>query len=378
MTALRNWIVAIVCLTGLLLGPATCPAGDPEPGAPGGAAGAGTSDVIHALGRLEPDLGVIDVTAGAFEQRIQAVLVQEGERVSRDQPLVRLVGYDAQEAEVAWLEERVKTARDQVVRERELREVRMSEAAIRRDQTRTRDVEEIKILEHQILALTAELEYRSGELDRAHTLNTEDVVSEQTYGLKRLEAATARENLNAAKVKLERQRALADLNQKAAQAEQAAILAESRARELAIGLGNLQQELILSQKKLETFDITSPLQGEILTILSRPGEIPSGDVPILKMADIRTMVAIAEVYETALSKVRVGQKAVVTSPALPGKLTGTVVHVSRLIFKRTIKDIDPYQPADYRVAEVRVRLDDAETAARYIQLQVDVELAGSP
>ena len=145
-----------------------------------------------------------------------------------------------------------------------------------------------------------------------------------------------------------------------------------------MGIGSLQQELVLSRKKLEIYNISSPVQGEILTVLSRAGEVPGGDLPILKMADIRTMVAIAEIYETDISKVRLGQKAIITSKALPAKLTGTVVHISRLIFKRTIRDIDPYQPTDYRVAEVRIRLDDAKTAARYIQLQVDVELVGTP
>ena len=351
--------------------PMTCPATESAP------SGKDPGTEIHALGRLEPDLGVIDLSAAAGEQRIRSVLVREGETVTKDQPLVELVGYEAQKAAVTWLEQQVKTARNRTEQERSLRQVLMEEAKVRQAQTRTRDEEALKTLAYSVTSLTAELAFRKREVERTQALNTKEMVSVQNYDEAKLELAKAQEALNTAKADLEGQKVMTRLDQTAARAEQATILAQSLTREMDIGLENLEQELAFARKKLATYVIPSPVDGEILTILSRGGEV-QGERPILKLADTATMVAVAQVYETDLSKVRQGQKAVITSPAIQTKLTGKVTYISRLIFKRTIKDIDPYQPEDYRVAEVRILLDDPRTAARYIHLQVDVALEVAP
>jgi|GEM_PF-1290814 len=366
-TCLGSFALALV----MIFLPAFCLAGDT--GLPDGKNGPAAGSEIHALGRLEPDLGVFDISAASGEKRIQKVLVKEGQKVAKGEPLILLVGYDAYKADVDLLEQKILTAKAQVQRELALRKVRLEEAKARQEITRVQDRDEIRILEHRIVSLTAQVAFRKREMERAKTLNTKEVVSGQDYDERQMELTRTREDLNTAGVALSRQKALAPLNQQKARAEQATILEDSRARELSIGLDTLEKELNFARKKMETFRIPSPVDGEILTIFSRGGGVP-GQYPILKMADLSSMVAIAEVYETDLGRVRMDQSAVVTSPALPGKLTGKVIHINRLIFKRTVRDIDPYQPEDYRVAEVKILLDDPDTAARYIQLQVDVAL----
>ena len=101
-------------------------------------------------------------------------MVGEGESVSLHQPLVRLVGYEVQEAEVALLEEKVKTALNRVAQEHKLREMRLADAKTRQAQTETRDFEAINVLEHDILSLTAELKYQSRELERSQTLEYQE------------------------------------------------------------------------------------------------------------------------------------------------------------------------------------------------------------
>ncbi len=332
---------------------------------------------IRALGWIEPDTDVIDLSSGAGEQRIQALLVEEQQIVTQGQPLVRLVGYEAQAAKIQWIKAQLRTARERTARELVLRQTQLTAQGIRKEQIRIQDTREIKILEHEITALTAELEYRTLELERAKTLSKKEVVPNNIYDLRKMEQTQSQAALQTAQAKLQHQKVLARLNQEKILADQEEILAESRVREEEIGLENLEKELVFAQKGLESYEIASPVDGVILTVLARAGEVP-GTSPILKMADIRNMVAIAEVYETDLSNVRLGRKAVVTSPALPKALSGEVVRISRLIFKRTIQTIDPYQPSDYRVAEVRIRLDDPGTASRYIHLQVDVEIKDLP
>ena len=86
------------------------------------------------------------------------------------------------------------------------------------------------------------------------------------------------------------------------------------------------------------------------------------------------MYAVAEVYETDVRRVRVGQPATVRSPALAEELRGRVERVGSMVFKNDVLGIDPTADKDSRVVEVRVRLDDSGLARDLIHLQVEVEI----
>ena len=87
------------------------------------------------------------------------------------------------------------------------------------------------------------------------------------------------------------------------------------------------------------------------------------------------MYAIAEVYETDISRVREGQQATITSPALPAPLTGRVEKVGLQVGKMDILDADPVAKTDARVVEVKIRLDDAPDSPLLTYLQVKVEIS---
>lgn len=94
------------------------------------------------------------------------------------------------------------------------------------------------------------------------------------------------------------------------------------------------------------------------------------------MGNTQQMVVIAEVYETDVSRVRVGQRAVITSPALSGRqLHGTVQRIGSMIARNKVFDLDPTADVERRVVEVTIRLDASEPAARLIQLQVRVAIS---
>jgi HlyD family secretion protein len=84
------------------------------------------------------------------------------------------------------------------------------------------------------------------------------------------------------------------------------------------------------------------------------------------------MYAVAEVYETDVGRVRVGQRATIESPALPRALTGSVERIGLRIGRQDVLDTDPVADVDARVVEVEVKLDDPEPAARFTNLRVDV------
>ncbi|MEE8302933.1 MAG: HlyD family secretion protein, partial [Candidatus Tectomicrobia bacterium] len=55
-------------------------------------------------------------------------------------------------------------------------------------------------------------------------------------------------------------------------------------------------------------------------------------------------------------------------------LTGKVVHIGNIVWKNDILDVDPAADTDARVVEVKIELDQSATAARLINLQVNVHI----
>ena len=94
------------------------------------------------------------------------------------------------------------------------------------------------------------------------------------------------------------------------------------------------------------------------------------------MGDTSRMRAVAEVYETDIARVQLGQRATITSRALEHPITGKVVELGRMVFKNDVLNVDPAARADARVVEVRIELDDAEAAAGLTNLTVDVLING--
>ena len=84
------------------------------------------------------------------------------------------------------------------------------------------------------------------------------------------------------------------------------------------------------------------------------------------------MYAVAEVYETDIGRVRVGQPAVVHSPALLHELAGEVERIGLKVGKKDVLSTDPVADADARVVEVRIRLAEPERAASLTNLRVEV------
>jgi len=136
-------------------------------------------------------------------------------------------------------------------------------------------------------------------------------------------------------------------------------------------LPSLRQAVTLAEAELQTSIIRAPGEGEIIEIVADPGEAVQGRV-ILRMGDVSQMYVLAEVYESDASRVRLGASAEVSSSALSKPLTGIVDRVGTSVFKRQVRSLDPQADADARVVQVRIRLNDSEEAARFVDLQVDV------
>ena len=98
------------------------------------------------------------------------------------------------------------------------------------------------------------------------------------------------------------------------------------------------------------------------------------------LGQTQAMYAVAEVYETDVSRVKLGAEAQVTSSALPRALHGRVDRIAMRVRKQDVLGTDPAARTDARIVEVEVLLDDAdaEIAAPLTHLQVEVAIEPAP
>jgi HlyD family secretion protein len=136
----------------------------------------------------------------------------------------------------------------------------------------------------------------------------------------------------------------------------------------------LQAQLQRAKAELDLAVVRSPISGRVLDVHAREGERVGPD-GIAELGQTDAMYAIAEVYETDVPRVRVGQRASVTSPALPQPVTGTVDRVGLKIGKKDVLSVDPAAKTDARVVEVRILLDDPAQVAGLTHLEVEVAIA---
>ena len=132
-------------------------------------------------------------------------------------------------------------------------------------------------------------------------------------------------------------------------------------------------ELGAAQATLDQDTVRAPVSGQILKIHARPGERVGPD-GIAEIAQNDRMYAVAEVYETDIARVKVGQRAVIRSPTLDPELLGTVEVIGLEVGRLQALDPDPAARTDARIVEVRIKLDDSARAAALTNLQVEVAI----
>jgi HlyD family secretion protein len=118
-----------------------------------------------------------------------------------------------------------------------------------------------------------------------------------------------------------------------------------------------------AKAELDQAYIKSPIAGEVLKIKTRQGEAPESGKGIIELGQTDRMVAVAEVYESDISKVRVGQTASISSEAgaFAQPIKGTVSHVGLQIGKQDVLSTDPATNSDSRVVEVKVLIDPTDS-----------------
>lgn len=126
-----------------------------------------------------------------------------------------------------------------------------------------------------------------------------------------------------------------------------------------------------AEAELARTEIRAPSAGRVLEILSWPGETVSSR-GAMEIGNVARMYAVAEVYETDVGRIAIGQPATISSPALASPLTGVVEHIRLKVQKQDEIGTDPAARKDARIVEVEILLDDPEPVQGLSNLQVTV------
>jgi HlyD family secretion protein len=175
-------------------------------------------------------------------------------------------------------------------------------------------------------------------------------------------------------VKLAAQNAQARLEESRASL---ALSKEVRPEEIAVAkseIGTAEAEVKKAESSYETAFVRSPVRGRILEIRAYPGERINED-GIVDIGQTSEMMVLAEVYETDVSKLRKGGNVVITSPAIPEPLSGSIERIGSYVARQNVVNTDPAANTDGRVIPVRVRLarEKLSLADGLTNLQVRVE-----
>ena len=182
-----------------------------------------------------------------------------------------------------------------------------------------------------------------------------------THALRSAEVKRAEIEIEYASRRLDRERNL----------QQTSATSLARLEEVERDLEVWKASLLASLQQLERSQVEAPVDGKVLLIHAREGERIGAD-GLLELGKTDVMYVVAEVYETDINRVSVGQLARITSHSFAGELSGRVERLGNLVGKNDILDLDPVARRDARVIEVFIRLDEPERVADLTNLQVTV------
>jgi HlyD family secretion protein len=299
---------------------------------------------VSCLGRIQPEDGVIHV-AGPYiwgdshAPRVERLKVREGDEVRRGQALAVFVGRANLEASVAQAQAQIARAR---------RRVEQVKAGVRKP--------DLAAQQSEISRLEAVVQHARTELRRYEALRATDDVTVAEVEARRNAVQVGEIAVEAARHRLESMQEVPDTDIRVAEAD----LAEAEANEQR------------ARRDFEVSTIYAPADGRVLRINAREGEAV-GLAGLLDIARTGHMFVIAEVYETDIGRVRVGQHVTISGDLLGSTvLTGAVERITHNVKDAAVMPGDTISYADKRVVETVIRLDSSEAAAKLIGGRVTV------
>lgn len=288
-------------------------------------------DVV-ALGRIIPIGDVISVAtpSGAGDARLSEIRVSVGDRVAAGDILAVLDNLAQLQSAVASAEAALR------VRQATLAQTRAGNAASLAEAQAS--------LERAEATATA----TEAELARNTSLFERGIITRADFDAIVAAASEAARDVERARATLSRY----------------ATDSETVQADIAVAEANLeaaQADLDSARLNLDRAYVRAPAAATVLDINARVGERPpSGG--IIDLGDTAQMTVEAEVYQTMIGRVTIGDPVSVTAEALAQDLSGVVSAIGLEIGRQSITSDDPAANTDARVVDVIVTLDAASSA----------------
>ncbi|MDC0833378.1 hemolysin D [Leptolyngbya valderiana BDU 20041] len=372
---------------------------------------------VTALGRLVPQGEVLRLSAPVSVEgvRIDRLSVEEGDFVNAGEVVAVLDNLDRRTADLELAQARVEAARSrlaqveagaktgdieaQAARFERVRAELEGQIASQRAHLAELEASRQGELAEQSATLervNAEVRYAKTECRRYDSLYRDGAVSASERDRLCLNADTAGERFSEAVATRDRIATTrnAEIRQARAELERTTTTLQRQIEENRATLNAIAEvrpvdvrtaetevrlaeaEVLQAEADLEQSFVRSPVAGRVLEIHARTGEVV-GDAGILEVGHTQSMEAIAEVYQTDIGRVELGQKATITSPVFEGELEGEVVRLGTQVSRQEIFSTQPGSDVDRRVVEVRIRLTpDASDRVRdltHLQVRVSIQ-----
>ncbi len=335
---------------------------------------------VTALGRLEPEAEMISLAAPVAldGDRLAQLLVTEGDIVKTGQVVAILDAREVLSDELQQAKEQVKNAiakLNQVKAGAKTGEIQAQQATITQLEAELNGGNETQ--KAAIARWQSEVRNAKAEYNRFVQLYRQGAIATSNLDSKRLVVETAEAQLNEAIAT--KNRSLTSLQAQINQAK-ATLNQISEVRPVDVQAAMAEVESAVSavksaQTALDRAYIRAPIAGQILKIYTRPGEKLS-DEGIVDMGKTDQMLAVAEVYQTDIGKIKVGQQATITSQAFEGEIKGTVAQIGMQVERQKVFSDRPGENLDRRIVEVKIRLnpEDSKRVAGLTNLQVQTAI----
>jgi len=352
--------------------------GGSKPHPDGGAALAS----VAAIGRLEPLSRVSRVSVPAFlkDERILKLVVSEGDWLKAGQVICIMDAEPRMSKELQQAQEAVtlaKTQLDKVLAGAKLGEILAAKANL--DSLRRERNSRIKNQEAVIAKANADLAFSSHEFERYKQLVADGAVSHSQYDAKLTTMKTNRAVL--AEALSEKQRIEETLSSRIEEAEaNLHRVSEVRPVDVAVAEAELKQAEARRDRvalDLSLCKVVSPRRGRVLKINARPGET-IGSNGIIDLGNTQQMVAVAEVYQSDLPRLKVGQPAIIEGDGLTGPARGKVLNIGWEVSRQSVFSQEPSSGSDARVVEVKIAVDpkDNVRVEKLTNMQVECRFIG--
>ena len=326
---------------------------------------------ISALGRLEPQGEVVKVASPSTlgSSRIIKLMVREGDLVKQGQVIAILDSYDRSVATLRQVQGQAQES------DRNLAKVRAGAKngeIVAQQGNVLAAASNIKSTEANTARIQAELEIAIRDYNRFLQVYKEGAISQTVLDTYRLRVETLRGQF--VQAQQQTQQAKFQLSQSEGTLSS---VSEVRPTDVQFAEAQLQTAILNIEKAqvdLDLSQVRAPINGQVIKINTKVGEVVSQTNGVIDLGNTSQMYVVAEIYETDIGKIKVGQTATIVSEAFQGEIAGKVDSLGLRIAKNDVLGTDPAAKTDVRIIEVKIKLDDSKKVSGLTNLQVRVKV----